>query len=215
MSILQASKRAEEYYNAARSKTLVSGFEKTIVTDGENCIFSSSDYELQEGEYMFQASTRNGNTVIKTAKKTEVNKTKTINVDLPTQERKLLRLNGENLREEANVALQTFLYLNRAFLKDIKGLFTREEIIAILDNFNGTMYKPQWAIIKEGYIASLEDGDELDNLGARQNCDITKLIDKIRNLSIIHVALWQYEIYRFWNTEYYKNDIDNFVNTFK
>ncbi len=210
MSILKASKIAEDYYNSAKPKTIASGFEKTIVTDGENCIFTTTDYNLQEGEHMFQASTRNGNTILKTVKKTEVKKTKTISVELPPQERKILRLNGEDLKGQANVALQSFLYLNRGFLKDIKGMFTREEIIAMLDNFNGTMYEPQWSIVKDAYIASLEDGDKLDGLGARQNCDIKNLIEKIKHLSITHVALWQYELYRFWNTEFYKNDIEIF-----
>jgi len=61
MTILQLSKVATDYYVGLSPKTLHSGFEKYVCTDGQICMFVNSDYEPLPGEYVFHCQTRNKN----------------------------------------------------------------------------------------------------------------------------------------------------------
>lgn len=62
MSILEKSKKAQQYYDSYKSSNLVSGFEKFVCTDGEACMFVNSDYEPVNEEVVFKCDTRKGNT---------------------------------------------------------------------------------------------------------------------------------------------------------
>jgi len=62
LSQLQKAKIATDYYENYRSKTLVSGFEKVVVTDGYNTMFVNSDYEPKGEEVVFKLDTRRGQT---------------------------------------------------------------------------------------------------------------------------------------------------------
>lgn len=60
-SILDKAETAKEYYNTYKSKTLLSGFEKLIATDGSMCVFVNKDYEPEnEDIIVFRLDTRNG-----------------------------------------------------------------------------------------------------------------------------------------------------------
>lgn len=62
MTTLEKSKKAIEFYELYRSRTLVSGFEKFVATDGNNCMFVSSEYEPENQDIkVFKLDTRNGN----------------------------------------------------------------------------------------------------------------------------------------------------------
>ena len=63
-SVLLLSETAKNYYESCRSKTLVSGFEKYVITDGERALFVNSDYEPSEGEVVFKCETRHMETLI-------------------------------------------------------------------------------------------------------------------------------------------------------
>ena len=59
MTILEKSEKAQQYYDSYKSKTLVSGFEKLVCTDGEKCMFVNSDYEPVGEEVVYKCDTRN------------------------------------------------------------------------------------------------------------------------------------------------------------
>ena len=63
MTILDKSQRAQSYYESYRSKSLHSGFEKFVATDGTTEMFVNSDYEPENSEIVvFKLDTRNGQT---------------------------------------------------------------------------------------------------------------------------------------------------------
>ena len=97
--------------------------------------------------------------------------------------------------------LELFASLRRAVLIELKGIFTREEIIVLADIYNGVM--PTWKYLssKEMLIAEVEDGEHFDGTCTRHEADIHKLIEKIKELSAAHVAILQLELYRFWNVQ--------------
>jgi hypothetical protein len=62
MTTLQKSQTAIEYYESMRSRTLVSGFEKNVLTDGYKSIFCKTDHDPGPGEVIFRLETRTGKT---------------------------------------------------------------------------------------------------------------------------------------------------------
>lgn len=63
MTILELSKKAQDYYNGLRALTCASGWEKYVLTNGETCMFVDSNYEPQAGEVVFYLQTRMRNTM--------------------------------------------------------------------------------------------------------------------------------------------------------
>lgn len=65
-SILNLSAKAQEFYEKGRSRTLVSGYERNVLTrtDSENCLFVDANYILQPGDVIFRCQTINQQTVI-------------------------------------------------------------------------------------------------------------------------------------------------------
>ena len=66
MNILELSKKAQNFYESTRTKTLFSGYEKNVLVreDAENCLFVNSEYVSQPGDIIFRCRTINQNTVI-------------------------------------------------------------------------------------------------------------------------------------------------------
>lgn len=63
MTILEKSKKATEFYDSYKAKTLWTGFEKFVATDGNDCMFVNSDYDPENDEIcVFKLDTRNGKT---------------------------------------------------------------------------------------------------------------------------------------------------------
>jgi len=59
MTTLEKSQRAQNYYDLYKSKSLFSGFEKLVATDGITEMFVNSDYEPENAEIMiFKLDTR-------------------------------------------------------------------------------------------------------------------------------------------------------------
>lgn len=104
MNILKLTQKAREYYDACKSKSLYSGYEKNILVrpDSEEAVFVDANYTPRPGDFIFRAKSMNTNTVI----------------DLKTQ--------VPSLEEQA-----------------LKGKFTREEWMEILNRLNGILYVPE------------------------------------------------------------------------
>ena len=63
MDIIQMSNRAVYYYDSLKKKNLPAGWEKYVVTNGQNCLFVKSDYIPKKNEAVFYLQTRNFRTL--------------------------------------------------------------------------------------------------------------------------------------------------------
>ena len=108
--------------------------------------------------------------------------------------------------------IDSFLYLRRNTLSEIKGIFTKEEIIGIVDLRNGTIFEPQFSCNNKFLLAELEDAEKFDSQSKNFNFDYKKLIAKIQRLTSAQIYFLLLEINRFWNKESTKeNSLDNFI----
>jgi len=59
LDVWSAKKKAVEYYESIRSKTLVSGFTKYILTNGDDILIVNQQSMNSSNGYVFRCETRN------------------------------------------------------------------------------------------------------------------------------------------------------------
>jgi hypothetical protein len=97
--------------------------------------------------------------------------------------------------------VEVFVYLRKATLRELKGLFTKEEIIALADSFNGLI--PTWGIMCNAgvLLAHTEDAEQFQYSASSNSADPAKLFAKIKNLTSAQAAILQLELIMFWREE--------------
>lgn len=58
INTLQLARKAQDYYERLRANSLVNGWEKYVLTDGQFCIFVDASYKPAPGEAVFYLVTR-------------------------------------------------------------------------------------------------------------------------------------------------------------
>jgi hypothetical protein len=101
-------------------------------------------------------------------------------------------------QENLNNAVETFLRLRSASLREIKGIFTKPEIVGMIDAFNGTMIGNIPIPAKDMLSAQMEDSETYDFSSTRHGYEITALLGKIAELTTAQSEFWLQELVRFW-----------------
>jgi len=112
----------------------------------------------------------------------------------------------------ASVAAEAFVYLRKYTLYELKGMFTREELIGVISNQNGTMQQPEFQANFRMFVTHLEDGEKFDFLSQQYGFDFEKLKAKVLNLTSAQVFFLQEEIRLFWDNDV--RDLDAFIERF-
>lgn len=112
----------------------------------------------------------------------------------------------------ASVAAEAYVFIRRYTLRELNGMFTREELIGMISNLNGTMQQPEFQANKSMFITHLEDGETYDNLSQQYAFDFIQLINKIRLLTSAQVFFLQEEIRLFWDND--ARDMEAFIERF-
>lgn len=111
-------------------------------------------------------------------------------------------------------ALKSFAILHR----EVKGVFTPNEVKAILDNENGTMIDERYWGNKQMFLYSLDDGFNLDGLAEKWGVSYPLIEQKITDMSPDAFLYFHESVYRFWNESVAYGspspDLENFVNDF-
>ncbi len=83
--------------------------------------------------------------------------------------------------------------------EEIRGVFRKEELFAMLDNENGTMIDSRYWGRKRMFLFSLEDGVALDGLDTKWGVDFYVIKDKVESLSNAAFLYLHEQLYLFWN----------------
>ena len=97
--------------------------------------------------------------------------------------------------------IDVFIHLRRATIKELKGRFTREEITALADSFNGLMPTWQLMVNPSVLVAHTEYAEQFDGAISRHQADPKVLIKKLSELTAAQATILQLEFIRFWNTD--------------
>lgn len=111
----------------------------------------------------------------------------------------------------AQEALEAFIWLRRATLYELKGLFSREEIIALLDSFNGLI--PTWRLMvnPSTLVAHTEDAERYQGSLSMHQADPESLIAKLKKLTPAQATTLQLELWAFWNRSDNPADFETFI----
>lgn len=101
-----------------------------------------------------------------------------------------------------------FPALYRHTLHDMRGKFTRGELMLMIDVMNGTWLTPGMA--GQHLNANVSDGIALDGLDEKWGIDGVKLNQKIGGLSIFETACLELWVQAFWQQEEHGN-IEEYV----
>jgi len=101
----------------------------------------------------------------------------------------------------AQAAIEVFVYLRRSTLHELRGRFSREEIIAMADSFKGLI--PTWQIMcnTSVLVAHTEDAEKYKSLASSNGADPLVLIEKIKQLTSAQASILQLELWAFWNRD--------------
>ena len=97
------------------------------------------------------------------------------------------------------LSAETFMQLRTSTMYELKGKFTKPEIIALTDNLNGTMMQVEYATNGNMLIAHIEDGEKYEGVCSKHGANLNDLSAKIASLTSAQVLFLQDEINRFWN----------------
>lgn len=92
-----------------------------------------------------------------------------------------------------------FLHIRAATLHELKGMFTRAELSAMIDNLNAVIFEPAYAVNKNMLKAGIEDGQKYDGVLTKWNVNPDRLFEKIDKLTSAQCYFLLDEIDRFWN----------------
>lgn len=131
----------------------------------------------------------------------------------------------EEIDAKPTTATQTvteiFGYLRRATLAELKGMFTREEIISLADSFNGLI--PTWQIMCNTavFVAHTDDAEKYQYSISGHGADPATLLEKLSMLTAAQATILQLEMVIFWNNESKNSygsptpDLEKLVNMLK
>lgn len=112
----------------------------------------------------------------------------------------------------ASVAAEAFVFIRRYTLRELKGVFTKEELHGIIDNLNGLIFESQFQANPQMFAVHLEDGEIYDNLSTRWGFKWKTFIEKVKSLTSAQAFFLQEEIRLFWDAD--ERNLDEFVERF-
>lgn len=98
-------------------------------------------------------------------------------------------------------ALEGYATLRRLTLHSLKGIFTREEMLALTDRGRSLLVQ-QWHMgRKDVFLSGISDFQRLENGVREQGADYAALVQKVKSLSEQQIYFLEDEINRFWNDD--------------
>ncbi len=105
----------------------------------------------------------------------------------------------DQVRKDANGA--TLELIRQYSIAEIKGKFSREEWLFLIDSLNGTITTDRFRCIPSVLAAHCEDAAGLDGLDSKWDVDMATLLSKITTLTSAQLdAIYSY-IEEFWDSE--------------
>jgi len=114
--------------------------------------------------------------------------------------------------EGVTTALDCFIELRRRTLPLLREVFTKQELSAIIDAYNGTIMDRNYFGL-QFFIAQIEDADTYESLCAKHEINLQELIEKATKLHPSELFFLLEEVNWFWNNNQ-GNDLDVFLQTY-
>lgn len=135
-----------------------------------------------------------------------MSKNATIRLNDETHE--FLKTNFEGIQAAISLIVEPFDKLRQVTMNELKGYFSKEELVSLIDSQNGTMLTPDFIYNKSFWVFQLQDFEQLENGISRHGADSEVLMDKLNKLSQSQVYIFLMDIHIFWNTN---GDLNKYI----
>jgi hypothetical protein len=112
------------------------------------------------------------------------------------------------------IAADAYFELLRRTQQELKGIFTKAEIFALVDNQNGVELSTQFGCDGKLLWWHLQDGDTYDGLFQKWGCDPDQFEQKVMGLTSAQAWFLQDQIRRFWQQDG-ERDLEGFAKSFQ
>lgn len=127
-------------------------------------------------------------------------KTVTATIRLDENTSSLYSKRSDQLSPALYQAVVAFMQLSKLTLLELKGKFTKSELVAIIDTLNGTMREDRY--MRPAFLlAEMEDSEKLDGISSRHEFDFTSFREKLVTLTEAQTYYLMDRIYLFWERE--------------
>lgn len=121
----------------------------------------------------------------------------------------------KNKTSGAETVLIAWQNLRSYTIETLKGIFTHDELLGIVDAYNETTFEPRFASHSQFLKIEMEDAEKFQNQSSKFNYDQKKILEKINKLQSAQVYFLLEEINRFWNFDSQKkNSLEEFIKKF-
>lgn len=108
-------------------------------------------------------------------------------------------LNEYNLNHENTITFLDFMSRTREIMKkQIRPIFTKSEMIALVSMFNGTIVQAEYSDSNSNLEFQINEHEEYNKISLMYNVNVGDLIGKVRNLSDLQTLYLCLECYMFW-----------------
>lgn len=125
---------------------------------------------------------------------------KNATIRLPEEIQNKLKENFGGIQSAISLIVEPFDRLRVMSIAELKDLFTKQELIALIDNQNGVMLTPDFVYNKSFLLAQLEDFEKFENGISRNGAEYAQLANKIDKISNAQVYYLLLDIHIFWET---------------
>lgn len=138
----------------------------------------------------------------------------TITIRTDTEVTGYLEKNFTSKSAGAIIAVESFLCLRKACIMELKGVFTKMELLGLIDALQGSKLIPEYQVNTNTFVFQLIDINTMQKTFSKFDVIFNKLIDKIQKLTAAQVFFIQCEIHCLTNKENYPDQIIDFLIQF-
>ena len=133
--------------------------------------------------------------------------TKQVNLRIPQELLDYVKSQYDSLNSDIVSAIQRLKTIRLVAMGEIKGLFSKEEWMFLIDSMNGTMTDELFCCNVGGLVAHCEDAERFEDTATRYGVDLGSLSKKIKTLRGANIEAIYYRVSQFWdNPQKYKLD---------
>lgn len=125
--------------------------------------------------------------------------TKNITVRIPENIVKWLDGKKSSYNGAVVDALEKAMFIEAYTMNEIKGKLNDEEWKYLADALNGSLALGTFRYSSSALVASIEDSNQLDNLGEKWGVDVKVLTDKIDAMPASQIDAIHTRVEEFWN----------------
>ena len=114
---------------------------------------------------------------------------------------------------DIRIKMQELEAITKIATREITGMFTREELISMVDALNGTMITREILFVSGWMVMEMQDAEALDGRCTMHGADSGKLIAKLQGLSQAQTYALYSLIRGFWDSDD-NRDLDRFVDQY-